>query len=108
MLDEGVLRHEGLELGGGDEVVVRAVGFAGAGGAGRVGDAEAEGAGVGGEEARYQGGFAGAGGAGVWRGMVREGGCLVKMGGKGEGGRLTLRRLSGVVGEGDGRWEPLS
>jgi hypothetical protein len=68
VVDAGVLEEfaggeGGFELGGGEEVVVNAVAFAGAGGAAGAGD-NAAGAGGGGEELVAEGGFAGAGGAG--------------------------------------------
>ena len=58
VLDEAVLCDQGLELLHGHEVVVLAVGLAGAGGASRVRDGEGEGVWVGGEEAVVEGAFA--------------------------------------------------
>ena len=73
--EEGRLRvAEGEEDWEGDEVVVVPVCFGGAGWAGCVGNAEAEGVRVGGEEFAQEGRFAGAGGAGEDDGAVFGGG----------------------------------
>ena len=98
--EEGLMRRgggggavaEGEEDWEGDEVVVDAVCFGGAGWAGCVGNAEAEGVRVGGEEFAQEGRFAGAGGAGEDDGAVFEG---WHCGGRGAWGGSGIQGVGG-------------
>ena len=111
MLDEAVAGDEGLEILHGDEVVVHGVLLAGARGAGRVGDGEAEGLGVALEEAVVERALADARGPGDDDGTgIRRGcRCCARAGGAECQSGLTLFRCGGNAGilrwrRGVGRW----
>lgn len=111
VLDEAVAGDEGLEILHGDEVVVHGVLLAGARGAGRVGDGEAEGLGVALEEAVVERALADARGPGDDDGTgIRRGcRCCARAGGAECQSGLTLFRCGGNAGilrwrRGVGRW----